>query len=1029
MAGFHFICYSHLDGAQYAERLERELESGTPSIKTWRDRHELIAGAGRWTEGVSTALRDCDSLIFLMTPDSVRENSECWPEWNCVAVRYMKPVILLRMDPDARAYRTDLDQQIHFNGDFSKLVAEVQASLAYAFSQAGMLTRCRRQLEETRRSLSVSKDERLRDRLAARVKELQIQVTVLQAAVEDPATAQLAAQTRIASAMEGDRRELLRTAPSQAMRAVNSPPLRPPRHFRGRTQEAERLKSWVLDPACRIITLHGRGGGGKSTLACQVIQEIQEFGDRADLAAPKVVYLGSSTRAMNFLNLLTDLSRLLPSERCALLEKRCADPMLGADAKMAALLDEFATDRAVVLLDSFNEILNPATFAIGDPEFKSALETLLGHHDHGVTLLLTTRFLPSDLLKFSAGRQERWELNPGLPRADGIQVLRELDADGSLGVRDADEKLLEEGWRRTGGNPRALEQLVGLLAANPDNMLSELLEDLPEDLTRVLVGEVYAGLDPMTQAVLQAMSICATSWFPRVSAAAVDFLLHPHFPGLISKPILGQLVRLYLTRRDQSSGAYALDPIDAEYARSRIPRGEAGADGADGKPIFTQVSLRRRAIDYYTQLFKLETEWKSKDDLRPQLAAFELCCAAGEYNRASDLLAKFDTSCLLPWGHDRLVADLREGLRGRLGETRIVRYNETVLGICYCNMGYLAKSVECHEMALTLAREGGNEGAIALGLGCLGDCYRAMGLAKKGAALIEEVLASARTGGDHTAVGRHLTNLGICQLDLGDVSAAVNSFRESAQIAVEKAQVRQQTNRYANLALALLEAGDLPQALATATQGAQLAVQCDQPHFRVAAMSALALVQLAAGRLPEARAAAESALRDDVCMTNHAVQTLFGIIALLNGDRPAAANAFHKALQQADEAASRDPRAFGALDAKGVALCGLALIEGAQHLAAAETAFRAARALTSDRGVVARIRRLLNALAPLDEAKVLASTSNAAIPFEPTPPSNASQRIDATPIPKKKPTRSNVARPARDLIARRVPARAEKKKN
>ena len=60
-----------------------------------------------------------------------------------------------------------------------------------------------------------------------------------------------------------------------------------------------------------------------------------------------------------------------------------------------------------------------------------------------------------------------------------------------------------------------------------------------------------------------------------------------------------------------------------------------------------------------------------------------------------------------------------------------------------------------------------------------------------------------------------------------------------------------------------------------------------------------------------------------------------------------------------------------ALDAKGLSLAGLAVLEGGQRAAEAIAAFRASRAITKAPGIVGRVRRLLDALAPADAAGVL----------------------------------------------------------
>ena len=130
--------------------------------------------------------------------------------------------------------------------------------------------------------------------------------------------------------------------------------------------------------------------------------------------------------------------------------------------------------------------------------------------------------------------------------------------------------------------------------------------------------------------------------------------------------------------------------------------------------------------------------------------------------------------------------------------------------------------------------------------------------------------------------------------------------------------------------------------------------------------------------MPAARAAAEAARVHDVPKNNHNILALLGLIALRQGDRVASVEAFSAAISHADVMLERCEQNYEALDAKGLALAGLAVLEGGQRAAEAIAAFRAARAITSAPGIVGRVRRLLDALAPADAAGVLARVAEAA---------------------------------------------------
>ncbi len=69
----------------------------------------------------------------------------------------------------------------------------------------------------------------------------------------------------------------------------------------------------------------------------------------------------------------------------------------------------------------------------------------------------------------------------------------------------------------------------------------------------------------------------------------------------------------------------------------------------------------------------------------------------------------------------------------------------------------------------------------------------------------------------------------------------------------------------------------------------------------------------------------EAALQYDVPENNHNASALHGIIVLRQGDASAARGAFVRAIGQADEILSKTAEYYSALDAKGIAICGLIL--------------------------------------------------------------------------------------------------------
>ena len=239
-------------------------------------------------------------------------------------------------------------------------------------------------------------------------------------------------------------------------------------------------------------------------------------------------------------------------------------------------------------------------------------------------------------------------------------MLRELDQDGTLGLRDAPAELLHGLCAHTRGFPRALEAVKAILDGDPTLTPQDLLDrtrDLPEDrVVEVLVGEAYQLLDPPAQQVMQALAVYPSP----VSAVGVDFLLRPFDPTTNAAPILARLVRRQLVRFHD--GHYHLHPVDRDYARAQIPPGAPG----DPTTVFTLAGLQALAADYYTQIRTPRESWRSLDDIQPQLAEFELRCAAGDYDTAATVLADIDFDYLRVWGHYRTLVDLHGRIHGRI---------------------------------------------------------------------------------------------------------------------------------------------------------------------------------------------------------------------------------------------------------------------------------------------------------------------------------------------------------------------------
>jgi tetratricopeptide (TPR) repeat protein len=1010
--GPYFLSYSRVDGEDFAQRLTDTLVAGPPSYPVWLDVRELQPGVD-WDTQIRDALRDCSGLLFVVTADSVQDYSATKPEW-VRALKYKKPVIPLRFDADAELpLRLESRQGIDFSEGFDIGLARLRTYLGSVGRPKWVLQDLRNQLAEAERELPRA-DPALRPRVRQDIEDLRRRVGEQERLVADPRAAARRTEERIAAGMEQQRQpDRPEAAPARA-RFVNQPPVAAPAYFQDRHNESEQIGQFLRAADERVLTVVGRGGVGKTAMVCRLLKALEGGrlpDDGGELDVDGIVYLSPwGAHPVNFPNLFDDLCRLLPAEAAGRLRQAYLDPHQTPTMLMRALLDAFPSGRVIVLLDNLEDVIDSSSADLGltDPVLDEALRALLAAPPHAVKVIVTTRVAARALVLVHPERQRPLGLDEGLGYPYAEEVLRARDPDGLLGLLTAPDELLGRARERTRGYPRALEALAAILSADRGTTLPELLDQtagLPGNVVQALVGEAFSRLDPLAQQVMQGLAIYPVP----VPPVAVDYLLQPYQPAIDAAPVLGRLVNMQFVRRE--AGRYYLHQVDRDYALSRLPQG-APADRDADPPPFTRQALRHRAADYFEQTRTPREDWKTLDDLAPQVAEFELRYQGADYDAAAPVLIGIDFDYLIQWGHYRLTAGLHERLQGHLEDPWANAASKNRLGICYRLLGEFAKAIEVLEQALAISRETGDRQGEGTDLGSLGNCYYELGQITRAIDLYEQALPIAREAGDRQGEAAYLGSLGNCHANLGQVSQAIDLYEQALPIARETGDRQGEAlllgglgNRYRQLgqmaraidlyeqalaidreigyrygeALHLADLGGAHGNLGWWDQGAQycrhaidVADAISNAQIQSEARRSLARIQLLAGDLPAALQTITAA-RDHDYPPDRAALSLLSAIARLRQNRPAAAaQEFHAALTQADEQLRQASGDYGALDTKALALCGLALTTDPAKAAEAATVFRAARTITTADGIVNQALALLNALAATDRAGILA---------------------------------------------------------
>ena len=1035
--GHCFISYSHADGLDFVTKLADELEGGHPFIKVWFEKREMVAGREDWDNQLAKAIRNCKCLFFIMSADSTAEHSNCKEEW-AWALKYKKPVICLWIDNKAEdQFRLNSRQKIDFTSNFDAGLAKLRKAIAHLDSPAGQLDELNHRFADANRDFRRASDED-KPRIKAELDELTDQIKRQEEIVRNPKAAQEQTQKNIETGLERERKpEKPITSSAQSTKFINPPPGIAPNYFQDRLIETKQAVDFINDDAQRLMTIVGRGGVGKTAMVCRLLKEL-ESGQLPDgLGAMKVegiVYLSEiGSHRVTFVNIFYDLCKLLPAETANELDAIYKNPGGSTESKMCAVLEKFAGGRVVLLLDNFEPLVDSETFTIRDAELYEALRAFLNGTHTAVNIIITTRIAPKALNLIQPGRQRVLTLDEGLDSPYAENILREMDVDGRIGLQSASDALLGRARERTRGYPRALEALFAILASDRYTTLAELLAmPTPVNVVEALVGEAFNRLDTNAQKVMQALAV----YNRPVTPAAVDYLLAPYIPAIDSAPILQRLANMHFARKE--SGRFYLHPVDREFAFGLIGNQELGIRKQDSdspqslipnqlipNQLFTQHDLTSRAADYFRKARKPRAEWKKLEDLSAQLAEFDLRCTAGDYDTAGDILSDIDYDCLQVWGYYRLLINYYEGVQGKLKSSRLKKRSLNELGLAYYAIGNVRKCIECYENALEIVKEEKDREYEGVLLGNLGLAYADLGDAHKAIEFYEQALVIAHEIGDRRGESAGLGNLGGAYADLGDAHKAIEFYEQALVIAHEISDRRGEGTNLSNiagqysslgeyeksigfynqalqnardignkygeskrlngLAGVLIEKGDLKNAVNNSQESFRIGQEMSSPEVCIESGNTLATALLFSEKFKDALQVIQEASKFDRPNFIYNVSALHGIIALRQGERETAQEAFTKSIAQADEILAKTPDYYDALDAKGLALSGLMVIgkwgdsdDAGYTVAEAMEIFGRARKIAPHAGVVKRVLRLFDELAQCDPHGLLKDVRPAA---------------------------------------------------
>jgi len=231
--------------------------------------------------------------------------------------------------------------------------------------------------------------------------------------------------------------------------------------FYGRSKELAKLKQWITDKHCRLVTVFGMGGIGKTALVVRSIQQIiVEFPDEFEY-----VIWRSLRSAPPIKNLLEDLIEFLSNQQKSNLPNNI-------DVGISLLVKYLKKHRCLLILDNFNAILaggNSTSPYLEGYDAYGELVQQISQTSHKSCLVLTSREQFGIPLE---NRTVRALSLQGLSQTAGQKILTSVPS-----LSASDEK-----WKKIinhyAGNPLALQIVAAGIRDFVSNNVVEFVDRL-----------------------------------------------------------------------------------------------------------------------------------------------------------------------------------------------------------------------------------------------------------------------------------------------------------------------------------------------------------------------------------------------------------------------------------------------------------------------------------------------------------------------------------------------------------------------
>jgi tetratricopeptide (TPR) repeat protein len=604
--------------------------------------------------------------------------------------------------------------------------------------------------------------------------------------------------------------------------------------FKNRHADIADLRHWLTRPGTRMVTIFGRRGIGKSTLGAKVIEalssEAQYFRG--------VVNLSSRVGGpITVERIFFACCRLVP-----IAEREALHALWGrqhsAYDKLTSLFDALGPElRVLVVLDNFEDYLR-SDGKLRNEDLTPFFEIVF-RIPNAPQVLLTTQ-IPLALDPALRRFQARLHLRQGLPVSDSVDLLLELDHDGTAGLTNASREDLEGAAQRLHGVPRALELVVGAIVN--DHLTLPTLNDVIDDYARrgnIVEQLAQRNLYELSEEERLTLDVLAVFRSP-ATPKAVEWVMKPLSPGLDPARALSRLADTYMVTRDPQMRTFTLHPLDADLAYAALD---------DHNPWGRRV-LERRVAGWYARQ-RQPQPWKSVDDVVQHRLEFEHRIRADDYDDAALLLDEIG-EFLLWQGSVREVVNMHLAVESKLHSDEARLAHLVGLGLARHFGGPTADAVPMLEEAIQLAERSANRRQLTRALFSLGDLFRQSRRLREAAELLARAADVAKEIEERFHEDHALLCLSLTYSYLEEVDAALEVADRLDLLASETGDSMTKARAGDARSAAYVVAGRWPEAIQAATESIGAYQASGVPEALGYTRNTLGVAQLGLERIEQA---------------------------------------------------------------------------------------------------------------------------------------------------------------------------------